>query len=48
MDAEGQIHDFPNWQSLPITHSQDALPIVDGYLRIPRVLQLVRYERLPG
>lgn len=47
VDEEGELHDFDGWRTLPIRSEDDALPIVGGALRVPRVLHLHRYERTP-
>ncbi|MFO0638948.1 MAG: HNH endonuclease [Polyangiaceae bacterium] len=47
LDESGEPCDFERWRELPVRASDDALPIVGGALRIPRVLHLVRYERTP-
>ena len=46
LDESGDLHDFSAWRKLPVRESDDGLPIVDGSLRVPRVLHLRRYERL--
>lgn len=47
LDDDGEMHDFRAWRSLPIREQvDDALPIVGGALRVPRVLHLRRYERM--
>jgi 5-methylcytosine-specific restriction endonuclease McrA len=46
IDEAGDLHDFPAWKRLPVREHDDGLPIVDGSLRVPRVLHLRRYERV--
>ena len=46
LDESGDLHDFSAWRKLPVRENDDGLPIVDGSLRVPRVLHLRRYERL--
>ena len=46
VDEAGEVHDFGSWRRLPIRPGDDALPIVGGSLRVPRVLHLRRYERV--
>lgn len=46
IDEAGDLHDFPAWRRLPVRETDDGLPIVDGSLRVPRVLHLRRYERV--
>jgi 5-methylcytosine-specific restriction endonuclease McrA len=45
IDESGEMHDFPAWRALPVRERDDRVPIVDGALRVPRVLHLRRYER---
>lgn len=47
MDEGGEAYDFEAWFRLPVREHDDALPIVGGALRIPRVLRLARYELVP-
>ncbi len=46
IDDSGELHDFSSWRRLPVRDTDDALPIVGGTLRVPRVLHLRRYERV--
>ena len=46
IDEVGDLHDFPAWRKLPVRERDDGLPIIDGQLRVPRVLHLRRYERV--
>src|SRR5271163_1352807 len=47
LDDGGESHDFTLWRGLPVRADDDAIPIVGGELRVPRVLHLLRYERTP-
>ena len=47
LDEEGDTYDFDLWRSLPVRDADDALPVVGGSLRVPRVLHLHRYDRTP-
>jgi hypothetical protein len=47
IDDAGQTHDFTAWLRLPVRDGDDALPIIGGALRAPRVLHLLRYEMYP-
>ena len=47
VDTAGDTYDFSVWRTLPVRSADDALPIVGGALRVPRVLHLLRYERTP-
>ena len=48
LDEHGDAHDFVAWRTLPVRGEEDCLPILGGRLRLPRVLHLTRYERLPA
>ena len=45
LDDGGEMHDFPSWRRLPVRDGDDAIPIVGGALRVPRVVHLRRYDR---
>jgi 5-methylcytosine-specific restriction endonuclease McrA len=47
LDDLGDSHTFDQWRHLPVRDGDDPLPIVAGVLRVPRVLHLQRYERMP-
>ena len=47
LDEAGEEYDFDLWRMLPVRAADDALPIVGGALRVPRVLHLDRYDRTP-
>jgi 5-methylcytosine-specific restriction endonuclease McrA len=47
LDDEGEAYDFDLWRTLLVRPGDDALPIVGGALRVPRVVHLHRYERTP-
>ena len=47
VDVAGDTYDFSDWRAQPVRTEDDALPIVGGALRVPRVLHLLRYERTP-
>jgi 5-methylcytosine-specific restriction endonuclease McrA len=46
LDAQGEFYDFMAWMSVPVRTKDDVVPIVDGELRVPRVVHLRRYARL--
>lgn len=47
VDDLGELFDFGAWRALPVRHElDDALPIVGGALRVPRVVHLRRYDRM--
>jgi len=47
VDVAGDTYDFSDWRALPVRTADDALPVVGGALRVPRVLHLLRYDRTP-
>jgi 5-methylcytosine-specific restriction endonuclease McrA len=47
LDEGGEAYAFDDWRALPARPEDDSLPIVGGTLRVPRVLHLMRYERMP-
>ena len=47
VDDAGETHDFSRWRCMPVRQLDDAIPIVGGALRVPRVLHLQRYDRAP-
>ncbi len=47
IDDQGEVFDFGRWSRLPVRDEDDGLPVVTGSLRVPRVLHLVRYDRMP-
>jgi 5-methylcytosine-specific restriction endonuclease McrA len=47
IDEAGESYDFGLWRELEVRPEDDALPIVGGQLRIPRVVHLHRYDRTP-
>jgi 5-methylcytosine-specific restriction endonuclease McrA len=49
LDAAYDAHDFSSWAGLPISHdeNEDVIGTTSGPLRIPRVLLLSRYGRIP-
>lgn len=48
VDDIGETHDFVTWRLQPVRSTDDALAIVGGHLRVPRVLHLLRYDRYPS
>ncbi len=47
LDELGEPYDFDLWRLLPVREEDDAIPIVGGELRVPRVVHLQRYDRTP-
>jgi hypothetical protein len=47
LDESGETYDFNLWRMLPVRDDDDAIPIIGGALRVPRVVHLQRYDRTP-
>ena len=47
VDEGGETYDFERWRALSPRTPEESLPIVGSALRIPRVVHLHRYERMP-
>ena len=47
LDDHGEEYDFDLWRMLPVREVDDAVPVVGGALRVPRVVHLHRYDRTP-
>lgn len=47
VDESGTTYDFDAWYKLPVREEDDAIPIVGGALRVPRVVHLCRYDLVP-
>src|SRR5580692_7569295 len=47
LDDGGESHDFDLWRDQPVRGEDDAIPLVNGSLRVPRVVHLLRYDRTP-
>jgi len=47
LDEGGDSYDFELWRELPIRLDDDGIPLVNGELRVPRVVHLLRYDRTP-
>ncbi len=47
LDEGGELYAFPEWLALPPRQQDDVVPLVSGALRVPRVLQLARYDKRP-
>jgi 5-methylcytosine-specific restriction endonuclease McrA len=47
VDERGDAYSFGDWLRMPVRDASEALPICNGALRIPRVLQLQNYDRVP-
>lgn len=47
VDELGEEYDFALWRELPVRQEDDALAILNGALRVPRIVHLHRYDRTP-
>ncbi len=47
LDECGELYDFDDWRTLPPRPEDDCIPVVGGAIRVPRVVHLERYERMP-
>jgi 5-methylcytosine-specific restriction endonuclease McrA len=47
LDDFGETYEFDLWRDMPVREEDDAIPIVGGALRAPRVVNLLRYDRTP-
>jgi 5-methylcytosine-specific restriction endonuclease McrA len=47
VDEQYRTFDFDSWRDLSVELGQDRLGIVGGVVRVPRVLLLTAYERIP-
>jgi 5-methylcytosine-specific restriction endonuclease McrA len=47
VDEQYRTFDFESWRELSIEMHHERLGIVGGFIRVPRVLLLVAYERVP-
>ncbi len=47
VDEQYRTFDFDSWRSLSIELHQEQIGVVDGFIRVPRVLLLTAYERVP-
>ena len=47
VNEQYRTFDFDSWRDLAIEMHHERVGIVGGYIRVPRVLLLVAYERVP-
>ncbi len=47
VDGQYQTFDFPSWSDLRVERHHEAFGLVDRMIRVPRVLLLMVYDRLP-
>jgi hypothetical protein len=47
VDQEYRTFDFNSWRDLAVEIGDDRVGVVGGFVRVPRVLLLIAYERVP-
>lgn len=47
LDHKFEAHDFLTWMSMPVLHGDETIGTTSGPLRVPRVLLLHHYGRVP-
>ena len=47
VDEAYQIHDFASWRAISAAKDEDAIHLTNGNMRVPRVILLQFYEKLP-
>jgi 5-methylcytosine-specific restriction endonuclease McrA len=47
LEGNGELLDFDHWSRIAPSPDDDAIQLVHGRLRAPRVLHLVHYDRVP-
>src|ERR1700739_4798936 len=47
VDEQYRIFDFDSWRDLAIEHHHERVGVIGGFIRVPRVLLLTAYERVP-
>lgn len=47
VDEQYRTFDFASWRDLAVEVNHEKLGVVGGFVRVPRVLLLVAYERVP-
>jgi len=47
VDEEYKTFDFESWSSLAVIQREEAIGLVDRMIRIPRVILLLTYDRVP-
>ncbi len=47
LDEIGEAYEFDMWRDMPVRDDDDAIPVVGGAIRVPRVVNLLRYDRTP-
>jgi hypothetical protein len=44
--GDGELLDFHSWRSVPASDGDDVVAVIDGALRVPRIVRLFRYSRV--
>src|SRR5271167_2448836 len=47
VDEQYRIFDFDTWRELAIETHHERVGVIGGFIRVPRVLLLTAYERVP-
>src|SRR5580700_3030484 len=47
VDEEYRTFDFASWRDLAVEVNHEKVGVVGGFVRVPRVLLLIAYERVP-
>jgi len=47
MNEQYEIFDFENWSALSASRNDETIGLVDRMIKIPRVIVLIAYDRLP-
>ncbi|HEY1852701.1 MAG TPA: HNH endonuclease [Candidatus Binataceae bacterium] len=47
VDEQYRIFDFDSWRELAIENHHERVGVIGGFIRVPRVLLLTAYERVP-
>src|SRR6202453_312525 len=47
VDEQYRIFDFDSWRELAIENHHERVGVIGGFIRVPRVLRLTAYERVP-
>lgn len=47
IDKEYSLFDFKSWSSLEISPDEERIGLINGAIRVPRVILLLLYEKIP-
>lgn len=47
VDSQYKTFDFDSWSQLRVDHREDAIGLVNNFIKIPWVVMLVAYDRIP-